>query len=431
MTGTPAPKLCFVIMPFSKERKEVYKFGIAPACRQAGYEAKRVDELPGPFNINRKIIEYLFHCDAVVAEITDKNPNVFYEMGVAHTLGNKTIMIAQDAEKLPFDIRNYRCIIYEQSVEGLQRLQEEIVRSLREIGDWSRHPSNPVQDFKPHDAFVRQGDFDKLQKTLRQKEELLAAAQQQLREKEEQLKQAAPKSELVALQKEAAGRQAEIAVAQKQLREKDANLEQAAKRAAALQNELAQTQAEVLALQKEMQLLRQPPPPKAAPPKKLFRAQPLDGLSVDAVKKMLQEKKFFDSHYNKQGKGFSHQYEKVEHEGQPLVIDHAAGLTWQQSGSPDTMTYVDAEKYMRDLNAKKFAGYNDWRLPTLEEAMSLIEPTKKNGDLYIDPVFDRTQRWIWTADKADSAGVAWVASFYHGYCGHLRVTRVYFVRVVR
>ncbi len=405
MTGTTSPKLCFVIMPFSKERKEVYKFGIAPACQQAGYETKRVDELVGQFNISRKIIEYIFRSDAIVAEITDKNANVFYEMGVAHAIGNKTIMIAQDADKLPFDIRNYRCIIYEQSVEGLQRLQGEIVRSLQEIGDWSRHPSNPVQDFKPRDAFVLQSDFDKLQKTLRQKEELLRAAktetaalQKQLREKDDRLKQAAPAADLLKLQ-----------------------------------NELKQERAEKAALVNEIQRLRQPAAPKSAPPppKKLLRAQPLAELAVDAVEKMLNEKGVFDSRYNEQGKGLQHQYEKSEREGQALVIDHATGLTWQQSGSPDSMNYADTEKYVRELNAKRFAGFNDWRLPTLEEAMSLMEPAKKHGDLYIDPVFDGTQRYIWTADKADSAGVAWVVVFDYGLCYRSHVTGYSSVRVVR
>lgn len=418
MTGTSSPKLCFVIMPFSKERKEVYKFGIAPACQQAGYEAKRVDELVGHFNINRKIIEYLFRCDAVVAEITDKNPNVFYEMGVAHAIANKTIMIAQDADKLPFDIRNYRCIIYEQSVEGLQRLQEEIVRSLQEIGDWSRHPSNPVQDFKPYDAFVLQSDFSKLQKTLRQKEELLAAAQM------------------------------EAASVQKQLREKDANLEQASKGTTAelqdrflrlaadfanykrrSENELAQKQAEMAALQKEMQLLRQ----LSAPPslKKMLRSQPLDEFFGEQVKKMFKEKNFFDSNYNKNGRGLRHQYEKIVHADGTLVMDQATGLMWQQSGSSNEMNYADAEKYVRDLNAKEFGGYNDWRLPTLEEAMSLMEPEKKNGNLYIEPVFDETQRNIWTADKSGGGSVAWVVGFYHGYCHSHRVDNyVSYVRVV-
>jgi len=91
MTRITTPKLCFVIMPFSEERKEVYKHGIAPACQRAGFAAVRVDELKGHFNINRKIIEHIFSSDAVIAEITDHNPNVFYEMGVAHAIGNKTI----------------------------------------------------------------------------------------------------------------------------------------------------------------------------------------------------------------------------------------------------------------------------------------------------------------------------------------------------
>jgi len=87
---------------------------------------------------------------------------------------------------------------------------------------------------------------------------------------------------------------------------------------------------------------------------------------------------------------------------------------WQQSGSPNYITYADAEKYIRELNDKRFVGHNDWRLPTLEEAMSLMEPTKHDG-WHLPPVFHPTQRWIWTADK-ESSGVAWVVSFYEGHC---------------
>ena len=97
------------------------------------------------------------------------------------------------------------------------------------------------------------------------------------------------------------------------------------------------------------------------------------------------------------------------------MIDHATGLKWQQSGSPNYITYANAEEYIRNLNDERFAGFDDWCLPTLEEAMSLMEREKKNGDLYIDPVFDRAQRWIWTADK-ESAGRAWRVYFLNGYC---------------
>ena len=91
-------------MPFSEERKEVYTYGIKPACERAGFNPVRSDELKGSFNIHRKIIEHIYESDAVVTDLTDQNPNVFYEMGVAHTIANKTILIVQQKEDLPFDI---------------------------------------------------------------------------------------------------------------------------------------------------------------------------------------------------------------------------------------------------------------------------------------------------------------------------------------
>lgn len=145
----------------------------------------------------------------------------------------------------------------------------------------------------------------------------------------------------------------------------------------------------------------------------VLRSQPKSNFSVDDVQKMLAERDFFDAYKNKNGRGLLHEYKAIERQGEKLVIDHATGLTWQQSGTPDYITDADAKNYIHELNKKGFAGYNDWRLPTLEEAMSLMEPSKKHGHLYIDPVFDKTQWWIWTADKTP-AGVAWVVNFYDG-----------------
>jgi serine/threonine-protein kinase len=102
---------------------------------------------------------------------------------------------------------------------------------------------------------------------------------------------------------------------------------------------------------------------------------------------------------------------------------------WQQSGSPDFMTFSDAEDYVRDANEKRFAGHDDWRLPTLEEAMSLMAP-KQNHELCIAPLFDRTQRWIWTIDKS-GAEAAWVVAFDGGYCTLDLIHDASFVRAVR
>jgi hypothetical protein len=157
-------------------------------------------------------------------------------------------------------------------------------------------------------------------------------------------------------------------------------------------------------------------PTKPKPSQIALRSQPLYELSVEQVRTMLKEKGFFDSYDNKSDKGLRHEYELNERQGEKLVIDHASGLTWQQSGSSKPLSYDDAEKYVHDLNDRHFAGYNDWRLPTLEESMSLMEP-QKHGELYIDSIFDRNQRWIWTVDKF-SASWPWSVSFYWGAYSH-------------
>ncbi len=159
-----------------------------------------------------------------------------------------------------------------------------------------------------------------------------------------------------------------------------------------------------------------------------LRAEPVASLSEGEVKKMLRQRDFFATDWYPQGKGVAHLFEAREREG--VVVDHATGLMWQQSGSPNEIAFAAAEKYVRDMNQRRLAGFNDWRLPTLEEAMSLLEREKKNSDLYIDPLFDRRQRWIWTADKF-SASSCWAVGFYGGSCDDPPVDGRSYVRLVR
>jgi len=152
-----------------------------------------------------------------------------------------------------------------------------------------------------------------------------------------------------------------------------------------------------------------------------------DNLLMDAVKSMITENNLFDSSYNPSGSGFSNQFSPDQIDG--VIIDHASGRMWQRSGSLIAVTYSEAQAYVDSLNKNQFAGFNDWRLPTLEEAMSLMEP-KRQGDLYIDPVFDRNQPWIWTADKT-GAGAAWYVNFNDGNCYRNDLNLNDYVRAVR
>jgi len=158
-----------------------------------------------------------------------------------------------------------------------------------------------------------------------------------------------------------------------------------------------------------------------------LRSEPLKNLTQEDVKLMLQANNFFATDWYWMGKGVQHQYEVMK--GGKVVFDKTTGLTWQQSGSKVTPTYNEAKRYIRDLNKQRFAGHSDWRLPTLEEAMSLMEPKMNKYGLYFDPVFDKHQHWIWTADK-ESPTTAWVVYFSVGYCDDHDVYSN-FVRAVR
>ena len=122
----------------------------------------------------------------------------------------------------------------------------------------------------------------------------------------------------------------------------------------------------------------------------------------------------------------NHDYSLKAVSGDVVVVDNATGLMWHQSGSDDVIRYGGDKEWVEDLNSEEgYAGYNDWRLPTVDEAVSLLEPSRTNGDLYIDPVFSKNQRWIWTGDMfedEDGSVVAWGVNFYLGSVGRSNIT---------
>ncbi len=106
----------------------------------------------------------------------------------------------------------------------------------------------------------------------------------------------------------------------------------------------------------------------------------------------------------------NNEYDLKTINGDKVVIDHATSLMWHQSGSSDYMKWNKANDWVKSLNSRGYAGHHDWRLPTVEEAASLLESSKRNGYLYIDAVFSNKQSWIWTGDKYGSEA-AWDVYF--------------------
>lgn len=137
-------------------------------------------------------------------------------------------------------------------------------------------------------------------------------------------------------------------------------------------------------------------------------------FSDDSIRSMLETHGFYDAKFNKNGKGITHQYEAKILQGAPVIIDHLTGLMWMKDGSTKALNFISAGKYICKLNTEVVGGFTDWRFPTLEEAMSLVESKMLNGNLYIDPLFDQKQQVIWTADQCQEG--RWAVNFKQGGC---------------
>lgn len=162
-----------------------------------------------------------------------------------------------------------------------------------------------------------------------------------------------------------------------------------------------------------------------------LRSQPNDNLSPAEAAQMIRERNFYDRKWWPNGRGLHHEYEPKTINGNKVIVDHTTGLMWQQAGS-DRFNYEKAEAYIKRLNRDEFAGFSNWRLPTLEEAMSLME-ARQNQDngLYVHSLFNKQQRWIWTADKHNLSDVLYVIFYDEGFFNLDNRPNNYYVRAVR
>lgn len=117
---TPKP-FVFVLMPFSDDFNDVYQLGIKAACEEAETYCERVDEQIFEERILDRIYNQISKADLVVADMTGRNPNVFYEVGYAHALGKSVILLTSQADDIPFDLKHFSHIVYKQSISGLKK----------------------------------------------------------------------------------------------------------------------------------------------------------------------------------------------------------------------------------------------------------------------------------------------------------------------
>ena len=124
---------CFVIMPFGGWFDKYYINVYIPAIEAAGFEAKRADDLYRPGNIVNDIWTYTKEATVLLADLTNKNPNVFYELGLAHAITKPAILITASMEDVPFDLRSLRVIDYDKNSPNWgDLLQDRITKALIE-----------------------------------------------------------------------------------------------------------------------------------------------------------------------------------------------------------------------------------------------------------------------------------------------------------
>jgi hypothetical protein len=126
-------KSAFVLMPFKKELDDIYYFGIRQPLEQSGYVVQRADEIQFTGGIVERIRQSIEEADVIIAEMTDANPNVYYEVGLAHAMSKPVILITRSIENLPFDLRGMRHITYETAHELVGKLSN-IAHALKGRG---------------------------------------------------------------------------------------------------------------------------------------------------------------------------------------------------------------------------------------------------------------------------------------------------------
>ncbi len=134
---TDTENLVFVLMPFSEPWSDrIWGKHIKPTIQgievEPALKCKRADDLYG-HDVLLDIVSAIKHAKLVVADITSRNPNVFYELGISHCLGRPVILLTQSTDDIPFDLLRFRHIIYEDNSDGYEKLETQLKAATLEI----------------------------------------------------------------------------------------------------------------------------------------------------------------------------------------------------------------------------------------------------------------------------------------------------------
>jgi hypothetical protein len=124
--------LIAVMMPFDSQLENVYTC-IKEAATTSSFRAVRADDIWENSTIIQDIFELIYKSKVVIADFSGKNPNVMYEVGIAHTLGKLVIPISQSLDDVPFDLKHHRALKYLLNGEGIENLKTDLIKKLKTV----------------------------------------------------------------------------------------------------------------------------------------------------------------------------------------------------------------------------------------------------------------------------------------------------------
>lgn len=136
----------FVLIPFDKRFGDIYKFGIKGAANEVDAYCERLDDQIFTEGMLDRIFNQISKADVVVADMTGRNPNVFYEVGYAHALGKIVLLLTQNSDDIPFDLKHRQHTVYSGSIDTLK---SELVTKLQ----WAISESRNRQDTELSELF--------------------------------------------------------------------------------------------------------------------------------------------------------------------------------------------------------------------------------------------------------------------------------------
>jgi hypothetical protein len=123
----------FVLMPFTAELKPVFDDHIRKTAMHLNLTIQRADDMFGSRAIMQDIWENICNSRLVIADCTGRNPNVFYEIGIAHCVGTPVLLITQRPDDIPFDLRSIRYVPYEYTPRGMVVFESALAASIESM----------------------------------------------------------------------------------------------------------------------------------------------------------------------------------------------------------------------------------------------------------------------------------------------------------